>query len=117
MSLCVTSVEVIGDHRLRLTFNDDAVTEADFSGAFKGPLGEPLRDPAYFRQVRVDDEARTVVWPNGLDPDPYILHGDYEGAPLLTVRRIAGHLPRRTAARDRANPRPRGTRRRHLTAS
>jgi hypothetical protein len=28
----------------------------------------------------VDDEARTVVWPNGLDPAPELLHGDCEPA-------------------------------------
>ena len=40
--------------------------EVDCSFLFHGTLGEPLRDPDYFRQVRVDEEARTVVWPNGL---------------------------------------------------
>ena len=45
-----------------------------------GRLGEPLRDPEYFRQVRVDDEARTALWPNGLDPAPELLHGDCEPA-------------------------------------
>jgi hypothetical protein len=43
-------------------------------------LGEPLRDIEYFRQVRVDEESRTIVWPNGLDPAPELLHGDYEPA-------------------------------------
>ena len=45
-----------------------------------GALGEPLRDPDYFRQVRIDEDARTIVWPNGLDPDPDVLHGDFEAA-------------------------------------
>ena len=38
----------------------------------------PLRDPDYFAQVRVDPEAGTIVWPNGVDLDPQVLHGDYE---------------------------------------
>jgi hypothetical protein len=37
-----------------------------------------LRDPEYFRLVRVDSELRTIVWPNGFDLDPDVLHGDYE---------------------------------------
>jgi hypothetical protein len=28
-----------------------------------------------FRQVRVDPELRTIVWPNGFDLDPDVLHG------------------------------------------
>jgi hypothetical protein len=39
-----------------------------------------MRDPDYFRLVRVDPELRTVVWPNGLDLDPEVLHGDHEPA-------------------------------------
>jgi hypothetical protein len=32
---------------------------------------EPLReDPKLFRQLRVDDELGTIVWPNGADMDP-----------------------------------------------
>jgi hypothetical protein len=46
----------------------------------EGSLLEPLDDPAYFGQVRVDADARTVVWPNGLDLAPEVLHGDYESA-------------------------------------
>ena len=41
---------------------------------------EPLANPDYFAQVRVDDELGTVVWPNGADLDPLVLHGDFEPA-------------------------------------
>ena len=41
-----------------------------------GPMPERLHDPGYFRRVRVDDELRTIVWPNGFDLDPDVLHGD-----------------------------------------
>lgn len=41
------------------------------------PVFEPLRqDPELFRQVRVDQELGTVVWPNGADLDPDVLHRD-----------------------------------------
>jgi len=50
----------------------------DLSDALWGPMTEPLRDPEYFRLVRVDSELRTIVWPNGFDLDPDVLHGDYE---------------------------------------
>ena len=78
MILRITAVEPLDDQSLRLTFNDGLIRDVDLSQLMHGPLGEPLRDPDYFRQVRIDDEARTIVWPNGLDPDPDVLHGDYE---------------------------------------
>jgi hypothetical protein len=76
--LRVTSVQPLDGYRLRVTFNDDVERDVDCAFLLHGTLGEPLRDPEYFRQVRVDDEARTVVWPNGLDPAPELLHGDCE---------------------------------------
>jgi hypothetical protein len=35
---------------------------------------EPLRDIEYFAQVVVDAELGTVVWPNGADLAPDVLH-------------------------------------------
>jgi hypothetical protein len=68
----VVGVAVLGEHRLRLLFDDGTVGDVDFSNeAWTGVL-EPLRDPVYFARVRVDPEASTVVWPNGEDlaPEP-----------------------------------------------
>lgn len=59
---------------LRIEFSDGAADEADCSFLLARGLGADLRDPAYFRQVRVDSELRTAVWPNGLDPAPELLH-------------------------------------------
>jgi hypothetical protein len=35
---------------------------------------EPLRDVAYFARVAVDAELGTIVWPNGADLAPDVLH-------------------------------------------
>jgi Protein of unknown function (DUF2442) len=78
--LRVTTVTPLDPYRLRVEFNDGVVREVDCAFLLHGTLGEPLRDPDYFRQVRVDQESRTIVWPNGLDPAPELLHGDYEPA-------------------------------------
>lgn len=82
----VTSVEVLGHYRLRLGFNDGSTREVDLTGELHGPVFEPLADPDFFRQVRVDPELGTVVWPNGADLDPLVLHGDFEPAARLVRR-------------------------------
>jgi hypothetical protein len=74
----VTAVEPLEGFVLRLTFTDGLIREVDLSGDLWGPMAEPLRDPGYFAQVRVDPELGTVVWPNGYDLDPDVLHGDFE---------------------------------------
>lgn len=77
--LRVTHVEPLNDFRLRLEFSDGVIREIDCRFLTHGTLGEPLRDPDYFRQVRVDKESRTIIWPNGLDPSPELLH-EYQPA-------------------------------------
>jgi hypothetical protein len=76
----ITAVESLNCFRLRLIFTDGLTREVDLSHNLWGPMAEPLRDPDYFAQVRVDPELGTVVWPNGYDLDPDVLHGDYEPA-------------------------------------
>ena len=79
----VTSVEVPAHYRLLLGFSDGSSREVDLTGELRGPVFEPLVDPEFFAQVRVDDELGTVVWPNGADLDPLVLHGDFEPAAHL----------------------------------
>ncbi len=75
----VVGVALIRTHVIRLLFGDGMVRDLQYvPGTARGTLLEPLSDPSYFAQVRVDREARTVVWPNGLDLAPEVLHGDYE---------------------------------------
>jgi Protein of unknown function (DUF2442) len=82
----VTGVEVVGDHRLRLTFADGVVGEVDFRGReWKGLLA-PLADASFFAKVRVDPEAGTIAWPNGVDFAPEPL---YEEARRAHVQRQA----------------------------
>ena len=71
----VIAVRFLGDHRLRLRFDDgvegdlDLSDRLDFEGVFT-----PLRDPEYFARVRVDPEAGTICWPNQANIDPLTLH-------------------------------------------
>jgi len=72
--LGVTKASPLDNHVLRIEFSDGIVGEVDCSFLLETGLGANLRDPAYFRQVTVDPELRTVVWPNGLDPAPELLY-------------------------------------------
>jgi hypothetical protein len=76
----VVEVEHLGDLRLRLTFSDGLVRELDFVGALGGGVLEALNDPAAFAQVALNEEAGTIAWPNGVDLDPDVLHGDHAPA-------------------------------------
>jgi hypothetical protein len=73
----IRTVEPLEDFVLRLGFDDGTVRDVDLEGELWGPVFEPLReDPQLFRQVRVDEELGTIVWPNGADMDPDVLHGE-----------------------------------------
>jgi hypothetical protein len=79
----VRSVQPLGGYRLRVTFADDTVREIDLSEKLSGRVGpvfEPLRDEAFFALATVDNELRTVVWPNGADLAPDALHAGRLGA-------------------------------------
>ena len=77
----ITGVEVVADHTLRLTFADGTVGDADLTDQdWRGVL-EPLRDPAYFAEVRVDPESGTVAWPNGVDLAPEPLYEEAKRNP------------------------------------
>ncbi len=34
----------------------------------------PLRDPAVFERVTVDEDLGTIVWPGGADLDPSVIY-------------------------------------------
>ena len=50
-----------------LRFNDGAEGEIDLAAELEGEMFAPLKDPVMFRQLRVDPELQTIVWPNGAD--------------------------------------------------
>ena len=70
----VIHVEVVGEHRLRIVFDDGASGEIDASRWTWRGVFEPLRDPSYFARVELDDELGTIIWPNGADVAPETLH-------------------------------------------
>ena len=74
MILRIAEVKVCGSHSLGLMFNDKAAKTVDLLPLLRGPVFEPLQDPGYFSQMKLDPVCGTVVWPNGADFAPEILH-------------------------------------------
>jgi hypothetical protein len=69
----VTGVEVIGEHQLRLTFEDGIVGDISFTDDEWAGVFEPLRDLERFAQVSI--EFGTLVWlKDGLDMAPERLY-------------------------------------------
>lgn len=70
----VVEVRYVRDYKVWVKFADGTSGEVDLSGSLRGPVFEPLLNPEYFRQVRVDPEIGTIAWPNGADIAPETLY-------------------------------------------
>ena len=68
----VVRAEYVGDHRIRVTFDDGVTGTVDFRPWLEGAVFEPLRDVAYFKRFVLD--GGTVAWPNGADIAPETLY-------------------------------------------
>jgi hypothetical protein len=69
----VISVRPLADYRLAIHFDDGLEGELAVGDRLFGPVFEPLKDPALFAQVFVD-EFGAVAWPNGADLAPDALY-------------------------------------------
>ncbi|MGB9624055.1 MAG: DUF2442 domain-containing protein, partial [Phycisphaerae bacterium] len=62
----VVSVKTLPDWRLEVAFSDGTRGTISLKDRLFGPVFEPLKDPAVFAQVRID-EFGVICWPNGAD--------------------------------------------------
>ena len=65
----VTSVRALPSYRLEIEFSDGVRGVLDYEDRLFGPMMEPLRDPARFAEVGID-EFGVICWPNGADLAP-----------------------------------------------
>ena len=70
----VRSLEIVTPYTLRVRVDDNTEQTIDFRPILAGELYGPLRNLELFRQVRIDPEVETLVWPNGAEFDPATLH-------------------------------------------
>lgn len=80
----VTGVKVLENYQLELTFSTGETRVFDVSAYLGKGIFTELRDPAYFRRVRL--AFGTVAWPNEQDFGPDSLYA--ESRPL--AGRLAG---------------------------
>lgn len=72
----IIDVKHIDNYRLELTFTSQEKAELDFHDRIVGRGGvfTALEDVNYFKQVVVDKEIGTIVWPNEVDFCPDVLY-------------------------------------------
>ena len=83
----VKQVRHLGEYRLELSFTDGTKGDLDFRERVVGRGGVfgPLGDISFFRQVKVDPEAGTIVWPNEVDSCPDVLYSLVTGKPIRVL--------------------------------
>lgn len=83
----VTRVQALPNRNLDLTFENGfhGIVEMDrvvknYTGVFA-----PLLQDDYFKQVSVNTELGTIVWPNGADLCPDVLYSQATGISITTL--------------------------------
>ena len=62
-------------YTVQVRFEDGTAADVDLSYLLDyGGVFEPLRDLDFFRRLRADSEAGTIVWPNEADIAPETLY-------------------------------------------
>jgi hypothetical protein len=80
----IKKIRHVEAYRLELMFTNGEKVELDFRDRVVGRGGvfARLEDIAFFKQVRVDPEIGTLVWPNEVDFCPDVIYSEAMGKPL-----------------------------------
>jgi hypothetical protein len=97
----VVRVAALPQYRLYVEFDDGVCGTIEILPRLSGPVFEPLRDEAVFRQVTID-EFGAVCWPNGPDLAPDGMYSRITGKPLFDAR----WEPAETEGATEAKPQP-----------
>ena len=69
------------EHTVRIVFADGEVRDVDITPLLDIPAFSPLRDPAMFAQVKVDEQTGTITWPGDVDLDPDVIYAAQDLGP------------------------------------
>ncbi len=87
----VEEIECQTDYSFLVVFDDGTRAVLDFSDYLeRGPVFAPLRDPAFFRQAKI--EGGTIAWPNGADIAPETPYEKCKQAAALKGGKAHHHL-------------------------
>lgn len=81
----VVSARPLEDFRIEVTFDDGTSGVVSLKDRMFGPVFEPLRDPAFFQRLLVD-EFGAICWPNGADLAPDALYECIRSAQAVALR-------------------------------
>jgi hypothetical protein len=70
----IVDARYVSEYTVWLRFEDGTQGEVDLSAELYGPVFEPLKDQAFFSQVRVNPDTGTIEWPNKADFAPEFLY-------------------------------------------
>lgn len=73
----ITEVHPLSQLKIELKFDDGSTAEIDLAQILPdAPLTTPLKDPNFFKLVRIYDGGDGIYWPNEFDLGADMLH-DY----------------------------------------
>ena len=73
----ICEVKYLGERNLLISFEDGLQRELSFHANWQG-LTEQLNSNDFLALVGIDPVTKTLSWPNGIDLDAEILHGDFD---------------------------------------
>ncbi len=73
----IREVKYLGERNLLISFEDGLQRELSFHANWQG-ITEQLNSNDFLALVGIDPVTKTLSWPNGIDLDAEILHGDFD---------------------------------------
>ena len=73
----ITSTRHVKEYQLWVRFNDATEKIVDLRSTIftdSRPIFSQLKDPVFFKKVKVNTESDTIEWPNGVDIAPEVLY-------------------------------------------